>query len=278
MPNSNSQLNKARREKNDEFYTQMHDIEEELQYYRDHFRGKFVYLNCDWPWSNFYKYFARESQSLGLKRLVATGTDFRSSENIALLKEADIVVSNPPFSLFKEYVAQLVEYDKKFLIVGNKNAITYKEIFPLIKDGRLWVGYDKMSGSMFFDVPEEYAQKLIDNGKPANYRITNGKVQAAIAATWFTNMDHSKRHEELKLFRRYSPEWYQTYDNYDAINVNKVKDIPEGYTGPMGVPITFLDKYNPDQFDILGQSQLGGIPSVWLGGKEKYRRIIIKRK
>lgn len=182
--------------------------------------------------------------------------DFRSQECIALLKEADIVITNPPFSLFREYVEQLVEHDKKFLIVGNKNAITYKEIFSLIKDNRMWIGAMPMGVDMLFDVPETYAKRMIASGKEgSSYRVVNGVVKGRTSSIWFTNLDHKKRHEMLPLYKRYSSADYPTYDNYDAINVNKVADIPVDYDGVMGVPITFLDKYNPKQFEIVGMCE-----------------------
>ena len=178
--------------------------------------------------------------------------DFRSAECIELLEQADIVVTNPPFSLFREYVAQLIAYDKKFLIIGNKNAITYKEIFPLIKENRMWVGFQPMSVDMLFDIPKEQQEELLKDSKNGSkYRIVNGVVKGRSASIWFTNLEHSKRNEELILYKRYNPEEYPKFDNYDAINVDKVNEIPCDYYGVMGVPITFLDKYNPKQFEIV---------------------------
>jgi len=200
--------------------------------------------------------------------------DFRSQECIELLKQADIVVTNPPFSLFREYVAQLVEYDKKFIIIGNKNSITYKDIFSLIKDGKLWLGYRNINQDMWFIVPEDYDfEKIID-----------GKRLKHIMGCWFTNLDTTKRHENLTLYRQYDPKVYPHYDNYDAINVNKVAEIPYDYEGPMGVPITFLDKYNPEQFEILGN--LGSYTpdgyslssAIFINNKKIFKRILIKRK
>ena len=191
------------------------------------------------------------AEEIGVIPLKGDG-DFRSDECIELLKEADIVVTNPPFSLFREYVAQLVEYEKKFLIIGNKNAITYKEIFPLIKDNRLWLGFRPMSLDMLFDVPEESKEEMLREGKEGSkYRIVDGRFKARTASVWFTNLDHKKRHEDIILYKKYTPEEYPKYDNYDAINVDKVADIPMDYDGVMGVPITFLDKYNPEQFEIV---------------------------
>lgn len=298
----NSNLHSAKNAKNDEFYTQLVDIENELKHYKQHFKDKVVYCNCDDPRiSNFFHYFAHQFEVLGLKRLIATcyknqnidlfsqndseqaayliydgdksgnhipdkdeiqvnylkgDGDFRSQECIELLKQADIVVTNPPFSLFREYVAQLVEYNKKFLIIGNKNAITYKEIFPLIKDNQMWLGYTPMGIDMLFDVSDEYAQFLQQNKKQgSSFRIIDGKVKARAQACWFTNLDHSKRHEKLILYKHYSPEEYPHYDNYNAIEVSKTAEIPQDWDGAMGVPITFLDKYNPEQFEIIGYSR-----------------------
>ena len=328
---ANRNLNTAKAKKKDEFYTQLSDIENELWHYRDHFRGKVIYCNCDDPRvSKFFHFFSLQFRGLGLKKLITTcyknqqrdmfsrndaekaiwleynGTqnetaipsvedigihylegdgDFRSAECIELLKQADIVVTNPPFSLFREYVAQLMEYDKKFIIIGNKNAIKYKEIFPLIEDNRLWVGNTPMSRDLLFDVPEDYAQELVETRKEGSaYKIVDGVVKGRSQGIWFTNLDHKKRHEELILWKRYSPEEYPTYDNYDAINVNKVAEIPYDYDGEMGVPITFIDKYNPDQFDIIGldrpiMSKLTGkVSCFYLNGKELYSRIVIRRK
>ena len=194
--------------------------------------------------------------------------DFRSAECIALLKEADIVVTNPPFSLFREYVAQLVEYDKKFIILGNKNAITYKEIFPLIKNNKLWVGYRGFSGGMWFYADYEgKTEKFIDGQKVIN-----------VPSIWFTNLDHRKRHEDLVLYKRYSPDEYPKYDNYDAINVDKVSDIPYDYDGVIGVPITFLDKYNPEQFEIIKFRKGDDDKDLTINGKNPYFRILIRRK
>ncbi len=192
-------------------------------------------------------------EDIGIHYLEGDG-DFRSPECIELLKQADIVVTNPPFSLFREYVAQLIEYDKKFVILGNKNALTYKEIFPLIKDNRLWIGVTSMSKDLLFDVPVDYARELRQTKKEGSaYRIVDGVVYGRLgSACWYTNLDYRQRHEELILFKRYSPEEYPHYDNYDAIEVSKVAHIPKDWDGAMGVPITFLDSHNPKQFEILG--------------------------
>jgi len=311
---ANKNLNAAKVAKKDEFYTQLSDIERELQHYWQHFRDKVVLCNCDDPYeSNFFKYFALRFNHLGLKKLICTcynGSpmtgnelmlhfdgdetkkiaykveitevkdengdgavdlsdvryllendknvmsllktgDFRSEECIALLKEADIVVTNPPFSLFREYIGQLMEYGKKFLIIGNQNNITYKEVFPLIKDNEIWLGYK--SGDMAFKVPENSESRAT-----RYWEDENGQKWRSLGnICWFTNLDHNKRHEELDLVCRYSEEEYPSYDNYDAIEVGKIADIPFDYQGTMGVPITFLDKYCPSQFDILGITDRG---------------------
>ena len=319
----NRSLHAANKAKQDEFYTQLSDIENELKHYREHFRGKTVYCNCDDPTiSNFFRYFHLNFAKLGLKRLITTcyknqqidlfskhnmeaaagleyvgnGTeptkfqlkgdgDFRSRECIELLKQADIVVTNPPFSLFREYVAQLVEKDKKFLVIGNKNAITYKELFPLIKGDKLWIGHTPMSQDLLFDVPADYAQELLNTKKQGSaYKIVDGIVKGRSESIWFTNLDHKKRHQDLILYKKYSPDEYPKYDNYDAINVNKTDHIPAEYDGEMGVPITFLDKHNPNQFEIIGMdrpliTQLTGKQSRFkIEGKEIYARIVIRNR
>lgn len=273
----NSNLTKAKKAANDEFYTQITDIEKELIHYKDWFKGKIVYCNCDDPEeSNFWKFFELNFENYGLKKLIAThfdatkpsyklelqadidgdgkitskdivktplkqNGDFRSEESIELLKECDVVVTNPPFSLFREYVAQLMKYDKKFLIIGNNNAVTYKEIFPLIRDNKLWLGFS--------------ANKTLEFRVPANYkaqRMANGVGYCNVpAVSWFTNIPHNKRNEKLILTAKYDPKKYPKYDNYDAIEVGKVVNIPKDYKGVMGVPITFLDKYCPEQFEIV---------------------------
>ena len=296
---ANKNLNKAKEAKKDEFYTQLEDINNELRHYREHFRGKTVLCNCDDPRvSNFFTYFAYNFEFLGLKKLITTcyknqnidlfsqnkseqavylvyegdkngdhipnaeeigvkplkgDGDFRSKECIELLKEADIVVTNPPFSLFREYVAQLIEYDKKFLIIGNQNNVTYKEIFPLLMQNKIWLGYK--SGDMAFKVPmdsESRATRYWEDEQGQKWRSL-GNI------CWFTNLDHKKRHEDLILYKTYSPEVYPKYDNFEAIEVSKTESIPVDYEGMMGVPLTFLDKYSPDQFEILG------ITKTWFG-------------
>ena len=216
--------------------------------------------------------------------------DFRSRKCIELLKQADIIITNPPFSLFREFVAQLVGHKKKFLIIGNKNAITYKEVFRLIKDNRLWIGVMPMGRDMLFTVPDDYAKRMIATGKlGSNYKIIDDVVYGRSTSIWFTNLDNRKRHEFIPLYKRFDPSEYPTYDNYDAIEVGKVSDIPVDFQGPMGVPITFLDKFNPDQFKILGLAAgnirgLAGIPNTtgkdgpYIGGKLKYGRIFIEQR
>ena len=320
----NKPLHAANRAKQDEFYTQLPDIEKELKHYRKHFRGKTVYCNCDDPTiSNFFRYFHLNFEKLGLKRLITTcyknrqpdlfsrhdmeaaagvkyvgnGTeptifqlnedgDFRSRECIELLKQADIVVTNPPFSLFREYIAQLVEYDKKFVVIGSMNAITYKEVFPLIKSGSLWLGHGPDGKDMLFDVPENYRQELVETKKEGSaYKRVEGIVKGRLGnARWFTNLDHRKRHEDLILHKKYSPDEYPKYDNYDGINVDKTAYIPVDYAGEMGVPITFLDKHNPEQFEIIGMdrpliTQLTGKQSRFkIKGNEIFARIVIRNR
>lgn len=279
----NTALNKATIAKEDEFYTQLSDIEKELRHYKEHFKDKIVFCNCDDPeTSNFLLYFQLNFYVLGLKKLIAThyeidkpsykleivasdipkdgqlklpeyiktplkqNGDFRSPECVEILKEADVVVTNPPFSLFREYIAQLMEYDKKFLIIGNQNNITYKEIFPLIKNNRIWVGY--YSGDMAFRVPDYYEPRTTRYWVDEN----GNKWRSMGNITWYTNLDIEKRHENIILYKSYNPEEYPKYDNYDAINISKVSEIPKDYSEVMGVPITFINKYNPNQFEILG--------------------------
>lgn len=348
---ANKNLNAAKTAKKDEFYTQLTDIEWELQHYWPHFRDKVVLCNCDDPYeSNFFKYFALRFNQLGLKKLICTcydgspvaGTqlslfsldkegnekktaykveitevpdvngdgaidltdvellikddknvlsslhgngDFRSQECIELLKEADIVVTNPPFSLFRDYIGQLMEYGKKFLIIGNQNNVTYKEIFPLLMENKVWLGYK--SGDMTFKVPDDYEARETRYWQDE----TGQKWRSLGNICWFTNLDHNKRHEMLDLVCRYSSEEYPAYDNYNAINVSKVDNIPYDYDGAMGVPITFLDKYSPDQFDILNANDYRKKESIpikthglikdkegAINGKPTYARILIRNK
>lgn len=308
-----SNLHTAKQQKKDEFYTQIGDIERECSRYKDQFKDKIIFLNCDDPVeSNFWRYFALNFTTLGLKKLVAThfdskkstykleltgdmnedGTvndsdiaktplkqngDFRSPECIEILKEADIVVTNPPFSLFREYISLLMEYDKKILVLGNQNAITYKEIFKLIKENKIWLGHSIHSGDREFIVPHHYEKyHRIDEDGVKYVRVSGVR--------WFTNLDYRERHDNLILYRQYTPEEYPEYDNYDAINVNKTADIPADYLDVIGVPITFLDKYNPDQFEILGN--LGSYApdgyslasEIYIHGKKIFKRILIKRR
>jgi hypothetical protein len=338
-------LNKAKKNKSDEFYTQRPDIEAELRHYKEQLKGKVVFCNCDDPYeSNFFKYFSMNFNYLGLKKMIATcytgssiagkqlplfeigsltrqnidpkhpykveitevkdenadgaidltdveyllknrnnvltlldgDGDFRSPECIELLKEADVVVTNPPFSLFREYVAQLMEYDKKFLILGDQNSIAYKDVFKFIKGNNIWLGYNN-GGIKWFQVPMDY-----DITTEARKKFVEGKQFFSMGRIfWYTNLDTIKRHELLTLYKNYSPEEYPRYDNYDAINVDKVTNIPLDYDGYMGVPITFVDKYNPKQFEIIGQT---GVDIVlkkgrpYINGKRMYTRLIIQRK
>ena len=300
---NNSNLHAAKSAKNDEFYTQITDIEKELSNYKDFFKGKVVYCNCDDAReSNFFKYFSKNFEFLGLKKLITTGYkaegkgvvfvyegdkngnhkvedneivvrelegsgDFRSEECIEFLKEADVVVTNPPFSLFREYIKQLMDYGKKFLVIGSMNAITYKEIFPYIKDNELWLG----------------------NQNVKEFRSPNGEIKKFGNILWYTNIQHKKRNTPLDLYKRYSNE-YPKYDNYDAIEVSKVSDIPMDYDGVMGVPITFLDKYCPEQFEILdmnphfftlveqGFEKPKQLSLKSYGMKDPYARILIRKR
>ena len=318
---SNKNLNKAKKAKKDEFYTQLSDIEREMRHYKSQFKNKVVYCNCDDPRvSNFFHYFSYNFEKLGLKKLITTcyksqemdlfsksdseqalylvyegdkngsnapdteeigikylkgDGDFRSSESIELLLQADIIVTNPPFSLFREYVKQLIENDKKFLIIGHQYAITYKEIFPLIKENKIWLGYGfKRNMAHFISNYEDEAADL--DKKEGMIRVSG--VQ------WFTNLDVSKRHEEMILFKNYSPEEFPKYDDFDAIEVGKTAHIPVDYPGVMGVPITFLNKYNPEQFEIVGclgtyapdGYSLAG--AIHLNGKKIFARIAIRNR
>lgn len=308
----NQSLGKAKAQKEDEFYTQIDDVSEELKHYKNHFKDKVVFCNCDDPtWSAFWRYFHLQFDNLGLKKLISThydreeptykmeyfggndadteagiktplegNGDFRNAECIELLKEADIVVTNPPFSLFRDYVAQLVEYKKSFLIIGNQNAITYKEIFPLLKNNDIWLGFK--NGDMAFKVPDYFEPRATRYWQDE----TGQKWRSMGNICWFTNLDHNKRHEKIILWKEYSAEDFPKYDNYDAINVNKVAEIPKDYDGIMGVPITFMSSYNPEQFKIEGCSYSYGIPEGWdiktnmqpsVNGKGVYKRILIRR-
>lgn len=317
---TNKLLQQAKKSKSDEFYTQLSDIESELLHYKNHFRNKVVYCNCDDPTiSNFFKYFALNFKELGLKKLIAscykeqemnlfnsyktekgsfyeyTGTvkenstptskdivyfngdgDFRSSESIELLKQADIVVTNPPFSLFREFVVQLVKFKKDFLIIGNINAITYKEIFKLIKENNAWLGINLGRGVSGFIVPEHYelygTETQVDN--------LGNRIVSPNNCLWLTNLDTSKRHEDIELTKKYygNESDYPKYDNYNGINVDKTQNIPMDYDGFMGVPITFLHKFNPDQFEIIKFRKGNDEKDLSINGKCPYFRIIIRKK
>lgn len=350
MANNNKNLSQANKAKKDEFYTRLVDIENELRHYKQFFKGKTVFCNCDDPYeSNFVKYFAMNFNALGLKKLIATcyatspvmytqltffgdeievgvsdegkkpykieitevrdencdgaidlddfetmlrnnppkllngNGDFRSDECVELLKEADVVVTNPPFSLFREYVAQLMQYGKKFIIIGHQNAITYKEIFPLIQDNKIWLGYGFRGNAGFFINTryEDYAK----SGKHKEGMIRVSGVM------WYTNIDIQKRHEDMILYKPYTPEEFPKYDNYNAIEVSKSIEILCDYDGVMGVPITFMDKYNPEQFEIIGATESEGkgfsnglwneeskVAQPLVKGERKYKRIFIRRK
>lgn len=349
---ANQALTKARSAKQDEFYTQLSDIETELKHYRAQMKDKIVLCNCDDPYeSNFFRYFALNFNVLGLKKLIATSYagsnvaggvlplveieglkpegkepyaieinevpdanedgaidladvewllrndknscrtltgdseygagDFRSAECVEYLKQADVVVTNPPFSLFREFLALLVEHNKDFVIVGNMNAVTYKGIFTLIRDGKLWYGPSINSGDREFEVPDDYPLEA------ATFRVDgNGRKFIRVKGVrWYTNLDHSRRHEALPLFKPFDPAAYPKYDNYDAIEVSKYSEIPSDFDGVMGVPITFLDHYNPDQFDVVGCNRdVDQDPSGYFGrgtmlnGKEIFKRIFVIRK
>lgn len=347
-------MDQAKKNKADEFYTQMADIEAELRHYREYFRGKVVLCNCDDPYeSNFFKYFAMNFNFLGLNKLIAAvyidspvagdqlplfdftnirnkenisksaykieitnigdenadgafdlfdvesllknnrnilsllreNGDFRSLECLELLKEADIIVTNPPFSLFREYISQLVEFDKKFLVIGNTNALTYKEIFGLIKEDKLRTGYTNFNVGMYFYVPKDWEKY---------HKIENGRKMVRVSTScWFTNLEVKKHKENITLFKHYNPEYYPKYDNYDAINVDKVAEIPYDFQGLMGVPITFIDKFNPDQFEIVDALNRYALFDAQgtnekvrqlkshtcnIKGKSTYFRVVIRRK
>jgi hypothetical protein len=326
----NLALSNARKAKKDEFYTQIGDIERELRHYRSHFKGKVVYCNCDDPYiSAFFEYFAKNFEFFGMKKLITTcyksqqmdrfsqndskqaikleymggainslpvpddigvtplngDGDFRSAECIGILKEADIVVTNPPFSLFSEYVAQLADFDKKFIIIGHQNAITYKEVFPLIKKNRMWLGYGFKRNMAHFIAPH-----YEDTASDADHREGMIRVSGVV---WYTNLDHNKRHEEMILVQRYhgNEDAYPRYDNYEAIEVSKTQNIPMDYKGAMGVPITFITKYNPEQFEIIGATESegtgfssglwkseSGIAQAAINGKRVYKRLFIRNR
>lgn len=301
----NTNLHKAKAAKNDEFYTQLTDVAKELMHYKKHFKDKIVFCNCDDPtWSAFWKYFHLNFAELGLKKLISThydredatykmeytggddndieigvktplegNGDFRNQECLDLLDESDIVVTNPPFSCYRSFVAVLMEHKKNFLIIGNKNAITYKEFFPLLKENKVWIGYENPSEFMTPDGMTKKVQGL---------------------CRWFTNLDIPKRHENLILWKHYTPEEYPKFDELpDVINIDKVQNIPVGFDGLMAVPITFLDKYNPEQFEIIDALNRYTILDYFgvnedvqnrhshccnINGKSTYYRIVIRKK
>lgn len=317
---SNQLLQKAKVRKSDEFYTLFPDIARELQHYKGQFRGKTVYCNCDDPGvSNFFRYFAVNFRSLGLRKLIAScyrksesnlfqqasaGTgifceytdvnhsggnvspieirhfngdgDFRSEESVKLLKQSDIVVTNPPFSLFREFVAQLTRYEKKFLIIGNINAITYKEIFKLIQENRVWLGVNLGRGISGFIVPEHYALY----GSEARVDENGNRIVSSNNCLWLTNLDTELRHKEIELTKVYegNEAEYPKYDNCNGINVSRTQDIPKDYSGIMGVPITFLHKFNPDQFEIIRFRKGDDGKDLSINGKCPYFRILIRNK
>ena len=321
---ANNSLRAAKDAKNDEFYTRIEDINEEMNHYEDKFRDKIVFCNCDDPgWSNFWKYFHMNFEYLGLSKLITTdyedgevqtykmeyeggndedfsegvitpltqNGDFRSPECLALLDEADIVVTNPPFSLFREYINILVEHNKQFLILGNFNNISYKEVFPLIKGNKVWLGCRSLSRDMYFDVPDEHKEWLVKNKKEGSaYKIVNGVVMGRLAsACWFTNLDHKKRQGRIETAYEYAkreqlyPELYPKYDEYDAINVDKLREIPMDYKGIMGVPLTYIGEHNPEEYEIIGLDRyVEDNPHFGhrfkINGKETYARILIRKK
>ena len=329
-------LTSARVGRNDEFYTQLPDIEKELRYYKQHFHDKVVLCNCDDPYeSNFFKYFALNFNSLGLKKLIATcyngspvsgnellldfgdtvddpkkiaykveitevtdangdgainlavvkylmqndknvisilkgNGSFDSQECLDLLKDADIVATNPPFSLFREYLDMLDKSGKQFIIIGNTNALTYKEVFRMYQEDKIRTGYTNFNVGMFFYVPDSFEKfHHIEDGK---------KIARVSTSCWYTNMPVAKHKEDLVLYKHYTPEEYPEYDNYKAINVNTYTDIPCDYDGVMGVPVTFLDKYNPDQFEIIKFRKGDDDKDLSINGKCPYFRILIRRK
>ena len=310
----NNNLHSAKKAKNDEFYTRIDDVEKELKYYKDFFKGKKVLCNCNdgkinGEWSAFAQYFSMNFEHLGLEKLtcvsynenahgvkyvycgdkngnhIADDTewelselkghgDFSDEEGCQLMQECDVVVTNPPFSLFRDFVAQLMEYNKKFLIIGNMNAITYKEIFPLIKDNKLWLGASIKSGDRKFYVPDNYPL----NASGCGIDEKGKRFIRVKGVRWFTNIEDAKRNLSLDLYKKYNPKDYPRYDNYNAINVNKTSDIPMDYDGVMGVPITFLDKYCPTQFEIVKFRKGDDDKDLYISGhKSIYFRILIRK-
>ena len=289
---TNANLHKAKDAKNDEFYTQLIDVSKELMHYKQHFKDKTVLCNCDDPTlSAFWKYFHLNFSALGLKKLISThydktqptykmeytggndndievgvktslegNGDFRNQECLDILDEADIVVTNPPFSLFREYVAVLMEHEKKFLIIGSLNAVKYSECFPFIMNNQMWLG----------------------NNNVHNFMQPDGTVKKFGNINWYTNLDFAKRHEKIILWKEYNDKEYPKYETYDAIEVSKVTNIPVNYNGIMGVPISFMSKYNPEQFEIVGEFNHGSdnifdLAKPIINGKECCSRISTKR-
>lgn len=316
---TNDTLHKAKSSKSDEFYTLLEDIERELAFYKEQFRGKTIYCNCDNPQkSNFFKYFFDNFKALGLKKLIASAYvqntqdlfsdlapksgeyiecvitdtdidirelpiktfqgdgDFRSQECVSLLQEADIVVTNPPFSLFREYIAQLIRYNKSFLIIGNINAITYKEVFHLIQSNKVWLGVHLGRGISGFKVPDHYEMY----GTETHISDNGDRIISPNNCLWLTNLDVKTRHANINLTKIYqgNEEMYPTFDNYNGINVNKTQDIPMDYEGAMGVPITFLHKYNPSQFEIIRFRKGDDGKDLSINGKSPYFRILIRNR
>ena len=280
-------LRQAKKNKNDEFYTQMESIDDEIPNYISHFENKKLYFNCDGIQSNFFIHFANNFHKYKLKQICCTyydksnnsyatlmeqdgsvskyelkgNGDFRSDECVELMKQSDIVVTNPPFSLFREFISLLIDNDKKFLVIGNQNAITYKGIFKLIKENKLWLGKNSVK----------------------DFLQPSGNIKKFGNVYWYTNLSHNKRNEKLELYKKYTIDYYPKYDNYDAINVDKVCEIPENYSGTMGVPITFLNVYNKEQFEIVGAMTTTKVDDFNFGypfikGSKIYARILIRNK
>ena len=333
----NKNLRKAKAEKNDEFYTRLEDITNELKHYKEHFRGKVVYCPCDKAFnlgrSNFVQFFIEHFVDWGLKKLVATqynedgrgwkwvvergdvngngyideseidtyqlygNGDFASDECRQIMNECDIVVTNPPFSLFSPFVTQIMELGKKFLIIGNHNAITLKEIFPLLKNNKMWLGYRSLGRDMFFQITDDYKKQIVKEKKEGSgWKVVDGEVMGRVAnACWFTNLNHDKRQEGIYCPARYKgrEDKYPFYDDYNAIEIGhytrngkwqgSLDELPSDYDGVMGVPITFLEHYSPEQFEILGIANnaryIGDFPCITIiNGNPVYNRLLIRRK
>lgn len=311
---NNKLLQKAKKSKSDEFYTQLCDIERELQYYTDCFRDKVIYCNCDDArYSNFYRFFKENFKELGLRKLIAScyiehtedifendsampafyveyqgeehpetiiqlkgNGDFRSNECIALLEQSDIIVTNPPFSLFREFITQIVRHNKQFLVIGNVNAITYKEIFALIQNNNAWLGVNLGRGISGFIVPSHYDLY----GTEVRVNEDGQRIVSTNGCLWLTNLELDQRHQDLNLTKQYAgnEDFYPKYENCNGININRTQDIPKDYPGLMGVPITFLHKYNPNQFEIVRFRKGDDGKDLRLPNKSLYFRILIKNK